>query len=75
MKRLLFYYPTPFDTLRGGIERVTNKLAKELNKYGYDVFYLHLKNETTLGLKGKLDYSVQIDRYINSCVLMYRFDT
>ena len=59
MKRLLFYYPTPFDTLRGGIERVTNKLAKELNKYGYDVFYLHLKNETTLGLKGKLDYSVQ----------------
>jgi hypothetical protein len=54
MKRLLFYYPTPFDTLRGGIERVTNKLAKELNKYGYDVFYLHLKNETTLQVNNNL---------------------
>lgn len=45
---ILFCYPTLFNPMRGGIERVTDILAKELIKRGYNVFYLHNKRDESL---------------------------
>lgn len=38
---ILFTYSTPFHPLRGGVGRVTDTLCKELQKRGYQVFYLN----------------------------------
>lgn len=38
---LLFVYPTVFDPMSGGVERVTDMLAHELHNRGYNVFYLN----------------------------------
>lgn len=38
---ILFTSSTPFHPLRGGVERVTDTLCKELQKRGYQVFYLN----------------------------------
>lgn len=40
VKNILFVYITPFHPERGGIGRVTNMLTIELQKRGYNVFYL-----------------------------------
>lgn len=52
MKTILFVYPTLFNPFVGGIERVTDLLAKELIARGYKVLYLHNKrNEALLSYK------------------------
>lgn len=38
---VLFVYPTPFCPLMGGVERVTDSLAKEFLRRGLKVLYLH----------------------------------
>lgn len=38
---ILFTSSTPFHPLRGGVGRVTDTLCKELQKRGYQVFYLN----------------------------------
>lgn len=40
---ILFTYPTLFNPIVGGIERVTDLLARELGKRGHKVFYLNNK--------------------------------
>ena len=40
-KTILFVYPTPFNPIAGGIERVTDLLARGLDSRGYRVLYLH----------------------------------
>lgn len=40
MKNICFTYITPFHPDRGGIGRVTHTLTKELQRRGYNVFYL-----------------------------------
>lgn len=40
-KTILFIYPTPFNPIVGGIERVTDLLAKGFIRRGYKVIYLH----------------------------------
>lgn len=45
---ILFCYPTLFHPMRGGIERVTDILARELLRRGYNVFYLHNKRDESL---------------------------
>lgn len=38
---ILFVYPTIFNPIRGGVERVTDLLAKEFKKRGHKIFYLN----------------------------------
>ncbi len=38
---ILFVFPHPFHPERGGVERVTDVLAKELGRRGHRIFYLH----------------------------------
>ncbi len=38
---ILFTWPIPFDPLKGGVERVTDVLAREFVKRGHRVFFLH----------------------------------
>ena len=38
---ILFVYPTIFNPIRGGIERVTDLLAKEFKNRGHKIFYLN----------------------------------
>ena len=46
---ILFTYPTVFNPIRGGVERVTDLLAKEFKKRGHNIFYLNnYKNEDLL---------------------------
>lgn len=46
---ILFVYPTIFNPIRGGVERVTDLLAKEFKNRGHNVFYLNnYKNEDLL---------------------------
>lgn len=45
---ILFTYPTMFHPQRGGVERVTDLLAKELTKRGHSIYYLHNKTDDTL---------------------------
>lgn len=45
---ILFVYPTMFHPERGGVERVTDLLAKEFVKKKYNVFYLHSKYDSSL---------------------------
>jgi glycosyltransferase involved in cell wall biosynthesis len=48
MKTILFVYPTIFNPRVGGVERVTDILAKRLGVLGYKVYYLHHKCDTGL---------------------------
>lgn len=41
LKTILFVYPTPFNPIAGGVERVTDLLAKGFIQRGYKVLYLH----------------------------------
>lgn len=41
MSTILFVYPTPFNPIAGGVERVTDLLAKGLIQRGYNIIYLH----------------------------------
>lgn len=41
IQTILFTYPTPFNPVAGGVERVTDLLAKGLIDRGYYVLYLH----------------------------------
>lgn len=45
---ICFVYPTLFNPMRGGIERVTDILTKALLKRGYTVLYLHNKRDDAL---------------------------
>ncbi len=46
---ILFVYPTIFNPIRGGVERVTDLLAKEFKNRGHNVFYLNnYRNEDLL---------------------------
>ena len=41
MLTILFVYPTPFNPIAGGVERVTDVLAKKFIQNGYKILYLH----------------------------------
>lgn len=46
---ILFTYPTVFNPIMGGVERVTDLLAKEFRNRGHNVFYLNnYRNEELL---------------------------
>lgn len=45
---LLFVYPTPFNPIAGGVERVTDLLTKGFVARGYRVLYLHHVHKETL---------------------------
>ena len=46
---ILFIYPTIFNPIRGGVERVTDILAREFKNRGHNIFYLtNYKNEDLL---------------------------
>ena len=55
---ILFCYPTIFNPLRGGIERVTDLIAKELYNKGHNIFFLHNKKPI---YKLSFSYPVNID--------------
>lgn len=58
---ILFVSNIPFNPIAGGLERVTDSLAKELKKRGYSIFYLCgklLQSELHL-----LDYDFPADLY------------
>lgn len=48
MKNILFIYPTQFHPEYGGIERSTDLLTKALISKGYNVYYLHTKENHNL---------------------------
>lgn len=48
MKTILFIYPTPFNPQAGGVERVTDLLAKGFITRGYKVMYLHHEHKEGL---------------------------
>jgi glycosyltransferase involved in cell wall biosynthesis len=54
VKNILFTYITPFHPERGGIGRVTHLLTLELQKRGYNVFYLIYDSAITV--KHEYDY-------------------
>ena len=41
MSTILFVYPTPFNPIGGGVERVTDLLSKKLIQRGCNIIYLH----------------------------------
>ena len=45
---ILFTYPTLFNPKAGGVERVTDILAREFINLGHNVFYLHNKRDEQL---------------------------
>lgn len=52
---ILFAYPTCFNPQRGGVERVTDILAKSLLEKGHNVFYLNWSGE-----KDNIEYPASI---------------
>lgn len=48
MRNILFTYPTQFHPEYGGIERITDLLAKAFINKGYNVYYLHAKKNCKL---------------------------
>lgn len=52
---ILFAYPTCFNPQRGGVERVTDILAKSLLEKGHNVFYLNWSGE-----KDSIEYPASI---------------
>lgn len=55
---ILFVYPTLFYPEHGGVERVTDLLAKEFVRRGHNVYYLHNKPDESLN-----DYSYPAEIY------------
>ena len=60
-KNILFTYITPFHPERGGIGRVTHLLTLELQKRGYNVFYLIYDSAITI--KHEYDYPAPLDYF------------
>lgn len=48
MVTILFIYPTPFNPIAGGVERVTDLLTKGFITRGYKVIYLHHVHKDSL---------------------------
>lgn len=48
MYTILFVYPTPFNPIAGGVERVTDLLAKGFIERGFKVIYLHHVHKESL---------------------------
>lgn len=48
LKTILFVYPTPFNPIAGGVERVTDLLTKGFITRGYNVIYLHHVHKDSL---------------------------
>lgn len=48
---ILFTYPTIFYPERGGVERVTDNLAKELTRRGHNIYYLHTEQSYNVNYK------------------------
>ena len=42
---IVFAYPTGLNPQKGGVERITDIIAKILLKRGYTIFYLNWKRE------------------------------
>ena len=60
-KNILFTYITPFHPERGGIGRVTHLLTLELQKRGYNVFYLIYDSAITI--KHEYDYPAPLEYF------------
>lgn len=58
---ILFAYPTCFNPQRGGVERVTDILAKSLLEKGHNVFYLNWSGE-----KDNIEYPASIFYLLSS---------
>lgn len=73
---ILFTSSTPFHPLRGGVGRVTDTLCKELQKRGYQVFYLNVDWVAEERKKYKYPAPVTILPIKNiddaQCVISYR---
>lgn len=54
---ILFTWPIPFDPMTGGVERVTDLLAREFEKRGHNIFFLHTKH---FGNLPDYDYNVNV---------------
>lgn len=63
MSTVLFVYPTPFNPIAGGVERVTDLLAKGLILRDYKVIYLHHVHKKELM---DYDYPAQVYFFPNS---------
>lgn len=48
LQTILFVYPTPFNPIAGGVERVTDLLAKGFVSRGYRILYLHHVHKDSL---------------------------
>lgn len=55
---ILFTWPIPFNPSIGGVERVTDILAREFARRGHQIFYLHTKNFEGVPT---YDYDVKVD--------------
>lgn len=55
--KIVFCYPTEIDKIKGGIERVTDIISRELSKRGHLLFFLHIKKDINLS---KFDYPVKV---------------
>lgn len=55
---ILFTWPIPFDPLKGGVERVTDVLAREFVRRGHKLFFLHTNEFEGVP---EYDYDVNID--------------
>ena len=58
--KLLFVNNIPFNPIAGGIERVTDVLAKELIKRGHRVYYLCAKIDASGQCLLNYDYPAKI---------------
>lgn len=55
---ILFTWPIPFNPSIGGVERVTDILAREFARRGHQIFYLHTKKFEEVPT---YDYDVKVD--------------
>lgn len=60
MKKILFTSVLPFHPQKGGVERVTDTLCKNLLKQGYNIFYLHCK----WGSEDRKNYHYPVPTYV-----------
>lgn len=63
MVTILFIYPTPFNPIAGGVERVTDLLTKGFITRGYNVIYLHHVHKDSLM---EYDYPAPVYFFPNS---------
>ena len=66
-KNILFAYITPFHPNKGGIGRVTHQLTLELQRRGYNVFYLIYPSGITI--RYEYDYPAPLE-YLPSSDLL-----